>query len=114
MNQRSASCLTPSHRLNFETVVKENRAGVRSFLLRLTGGDHHTTDDLCQEVFLRAYETYHTLIRKKSLRSWLFSIGYHATVDWIRKRSTSMKMLRNLERVGKMSRGVESPEIIMI
>ena len=54
------------------------------FLLSLCR-DHHTAEDLVQETFLRAYlhvEDY----ENASIKSWLFTVAYHAFIDHHRKQ----------------------------
>jgi len=54
------------------------------FLLSLCR-DHHTAEDLVQETFLRAYlhvEDYENI----SIKSWLFTVAYHAFIDYHRKQ----------------------------
>ncbi|MBS4196081.1 sigma-70 family RNA polymerase sigma factor [Lederbergia citri] len=54
------------------------------FLLSLCR-DHHTAEDLVQETFLRAYlhvEDY----ENTSIKSWLFTVAYHAFIDHHRKQ----------------------------
>lgn len=54
------------------------------FLLSLCK-NHHTAEDLLQETFLRAYlhvEQNHV----GSIKSWLFTVAYHAFIDHQRKQ----------------------------
>jgi RNA polymerase sigma-70 factor, ECF subfamily len=88
--------------LCFEDVFREYRPCVWGFVLKLTG-DRHAADDLCQEVFVRAFRTMHTLLHKEKIRSWLFSIGYHATVDWIRRNAADRRLKKGLgARTGEL------------
>jgi RNA polymerase sigma-70 factor (ECF subfamily) len=80
----------------FGAVVEEHRESVWSFIFKLTR-DHHASDDLCQEVFVRALQTFHTLKQRERIKSWLFSIGYHVTVDWMRKNAADRRLVRGLQ-----------------
>lgn len=81
---------------DFENLVRFHGGPVRSYILKLTG-DRHTADDLSQEVFIKAFETIHTVVFEDRIRSWLFSISYHVTVDWMRRRSADKRLLRTIE-----------------
>ena len=82
----------------FNTLVVVHRQSLWSYILKLIR-DHHLADDLCQEVYIRAYEMFDSLLDKSRVRSWLFSIGYHVVIDWIRRKKTEKRLIRNLGRL---------------
>lgn len=59
--------------------------GLIRYLMRYTN-DYHTAEDLSQEALYRAYTSLPTLDEPSNLKSWLYSIGFHITVDWLRNR----------------------------
>ncbi len=83
---------TAAPHAEFNTLVMAHRQSVWSYILKLIK-DHHMADDLCQEVFIRAYEMFDSLLDKNRVRSWLFSIGYHVVIDWIRRKKTEKKLI---------------------
>lgn len=89
---------TAARHAEFNTLVVAHRQSVWSYILKLIR-DHHLADDLCQEVFIRAYEMFDSLLDKTRVKSWLFSIGYHVVIDWIRRKKTEKRLIRTL---GKM------------
>jgi RNA polymerase sigma-70 factor (ECF subfamily) len=97
MDSAPCDAAAPGRCSRFEEIVLRHRQGVWSYILKLTG-DRHAADDLCQEVLVRALETFGSLRREEKARSWLFSIGYHVTVDWMRGRSAERRLRRTLER----------------
>jgi len=99
----------PARRSRFEEIVLQHRQGVWTYVLKLTG-DRHAADDLCQEVFLRAFETFGSLRCEEKARSWLFSISYHVTVDWMRRRSAERRLKRVLESEAGAQTSWLSPE----
>jgi len=82
----------------FNTLVVAHRQCVWSYILKMIR-DHHLADDLCQEVFIRAYQMFDSLLDKTRVRSWLFSIGYHVVIDWIRRKKTEKRLIRNLGKL---------------
>jgi|GEM_PF-2537960 len=85
-----------SHRDLFENITTNHWQSVWKFVMKMTS-DRHVTDDLCQETFIRAFETLESLNDSEKLKSWLFSISYHVTIDWMRKRSADRRLRLRLE-----------------
>jgi len=97
MEKSTLAAAVPARRSRFEDVVLQHRQGVWTYVLKLTG-DRNVADDLCQEVLVRAFETYESLLYEEKARSWLFSITYHVTVDWMRRRSAERRLRKALEK----------------
>ena len=66
-------------------LVERYQGPLVSFLYGLTS-DEFITEDLAQESFLRAFSSLENFKPGGSFRSWLFGIGYHIYVDYLRKR----------------------------
>ena len=45
--------------------------------------NNSAAEDITQETFIAAYYNQHTLRSDRSLKSWLRSIAYHKSMDWI-------------------------------
>ncbi len=86
----------PRGRSGLDELVRRHGEAVRAYILKLTG-NHDTADDLSQDVFIKALETFHNVREIEKVRSWLFSISYHVTIDWIRRRSADKRLLRTIE-----------------
>ncbi|MBU0755584.1 MAG: RNA polymerase sigma factor, partial [Planctomycetes bacterium] len=56
--------------------------------------DYHLAEDLCQETLFRAFNALGTLESPDRIQSWLYSIAYHVSVDWIRTYSTRKRSPR--------------------
>ena len=93
----------------FEEIFEEHRGSVWGYVLKLTR-DSHAADDLCQEVFFRAYKRLHTLEIRGKVRSWLLSIGYHAAVDWMRRNSSESRLKRIMDGRSRSRGAWPSPE----
>ena len=61
----------------YSQLVKKYQSAIRQFLRRLTAGDHHTADDLAQEVFITLYKKINTFRGDSSLSTWLHKIAYN-------------------------------------
>ncbi|MBS4200910.1 sigma-70 family RNA polymerase sigma factor [Bacillus sp. FJAT-49732] len=69
---------------SLESIYQFYFKDIYRFLLSLCR-NHHTAEDLVQETFLRAYlhvEDY----ENASIKSWLFTVAYHAFIDYHRKQ----------------------------
>jgi RNA polymerase sigma-70 factor (ECF subfamily) len=70
----------------FAHVVESHWTAVFRFLLAMTG-NHHDTEELTQETFLRALRRMDSFEPGTQLRSWLLRIAANACRDVWRKRS---------------------------
>lgn len=49
-------------------------------------GDIPAAEDITQEVFLRVWKNLKKFDRKKSFKTWLYSIAKNAALDWLKKK----------------------------
>ncbi|MDX5475183.1 MAG: RNA polymerase sigma factor [Bacillaceae bacterium] len=63
---------------------EEYADGIYHFLIYYTG--KKDVEDLVQEVFIRAIQSFHTFQGKSSPKTWLYSIARHIAIDNIRKK----------------------------
>lgn len=49
-------------------------------------GDFHEAQDVAQEVFIKSHHQLHTLNDPNRLGSWLYSIAYRTSLDFLKKR----------------------------
>ena len=55
--------------------------------------DHHETEDICQDAFLKAFASLNTFSSEFRFSTWLFTIGYRVCLNRLRrKRSTSTEI----------------------
>jgi len=59
---------------------------VFSLLLRLTASPTDS-EDLAQEVFIRAYKRLHTYNPDYSFLNWILTIAHNAGIDWLKARN---------------------------
>ena len=70
----------------FSELVLIHQSSLRAYV----GGfvkDWHQRDDLAQETFLRAYLGLATFKGDASFRTWLFGIGRHIALEYLRRQS---------------------------
>ena len=72
----------------FERLIRSYGAAVRGFLHRMVG-DFHTSQDLTQETFLKAFVSLGNLDSPGRFRAWLFRIAFHVAVDFCRCRDNT-------------------------
>lgn len=48
-------------------------------------GDYYQAEELTQDIFLKMARNLHKFKRKSKFKTWLFSIGHHAAIDYHRK-----------------------------
>lgn len=76
---------TAEERERFEGLVGEHLDGLFGASLRLTR-NRTRAEDLVQEMFLRAWRSFHTFRPGTNVRAWLYRILMNAYIDGYRKR----------------------------
>jgi len=71
--------------LAFEGIVREYTIPLMRFICSRVRCSADA-EDICQETFLKAFRSQHSFDGQSSLKTWLFSIAYHETVSFLRKK----------------------------
>ncbi|MCM3041280.1 sigma-70 family RNA polymerase sigma factor [Paenibacillus motobuensis] len=53
-------------------------------------GDFHEAQDVTQEAFVKCYNSLHTLKDPTRLGSWLYSIAYRTSLDFVKRKKPSL------------------------
>jgi RNA polymerase sigma-70 factor (ECF subfamily) len=77
--QQTASALTVAQ------LYEQFRRPIHSYVYRLLG-NQEDADDVTQEVFVRAYTSWHGLYERERLSPWLYRIATNLCVDILRRR----------------------------
>ena len=94
----------------FEAVFADHRDAVFNLLFRLTG-DHHASEDLFQEVFLKVYGGLDRFDGRSALRTWITSIALNVFRDFLRKkRRREALSMNDLPGGVEVEDGARSPE----
>lgn len=72
---------------DFEEIYRQFQPDVFRFLLRMTGFDPHTAEELTQETFYQAFLSFGRFRGECGLRTWLFQIAKNVYGKYIRKES---------------------------
>jgi RNA polymerase sigma-70 factor (ECF subfamily) len=78
----------------FEEIYRQYQPDVFRFLLRMTGYEQHTAEELTQETFYQAFLTFSKFRGECGLRTWLFQIAKNVYGKYIRRetRQRGIKM----------------------
>ena len=76
--------------VRFEELIERHHDEIFAYLWRLLGKDGRRdgamdVDDLVQDVFLRAYESYAALRPNSNYRAWLYKIATHCAYTQLRR-----------------------------
>lgn len=88
----------------FEQIVRDYAAPLMRFIYSRVRCPADA-EDICQETFLKAFRSRDSFDGQSSLKTWLFSIAYHETVSFLRK-----KKLPTSDSFGLLSAKAPSPE----
>lgn len=69
---------------DFEILVKKYSKRIYGYIFKSVR-DKYTTEELTQEVFLKAYRSLDKFDLKKSFSVWLFTIARNTTIDYFKK-----------------------------
>lgn len=84
----------------FDQLVKKYQSSVRRFFLHLTLGNGSLSDDLAQEVFIKAYTNLASFRNLSGFSTWLFRIAYNVFYDYARShKETSPVDIREVDRL---------------
>jgi RNA polymerase sigma-70 factor (ECF subfamily) len=70
---------------HFKILYAAYQQPILSYLYRLVGDAAHA-EELCQEVFARAYKARRSMENVQNMRAWLYRIATNAARDHIRRR----------------------------
>ena len=94
MNGIVAEGHLPDHEY-FDSFFKEHMPVVRRVVFRIVLNEH-TTDDIVQITFIKAYNKMHTFKGKSKISTWLCRIAYNEALNHIRKNAKQPMSLENI------------------
>jgi len=105
-----AQCMATDNREAFSRLVDAYQAGMKRFILNLTGGDVALTDDLAQETFIKAWLAIRQFRGLSGFKTWLYRIAVNEFVSYRRKRFVEAEIsLTGFEDAGIGSAGGIQP-----
>jgi RNA polymerase sigma-70 factor (ECF subfamily) len=72
---------------SFNILVGRYLKPIYSFIYRYIGRQEEA-EDITQDVFLRVWRNLKKFDRKKSFKTWIFSIAKNASIDFLRKKKS--------------------------
>ena len=70
----------------FNPLVYKYQQKIYNLIYRKVG-DRETAEDLCQEVFLKAWQALPNFKEQSVFYTWLYQIAFNCSIDYIRKRN---------------------------
>ena len=88
--------------LRFEELIERHHDEIFAYLWRLMGNDERRdggldVEDLTQDVFLRAYESFSRLRPNSNHRAWLYKIATHCAYSQLRRMKRRREKLSSLK-----------------
>jgi RNA polymerase sigma factor (sigma-70 family) len=83
--------IPPEYRQEIENCFKSMSGVVHGFLRRLTRGDKELSEDLVQETFQEAAQSWHELrgLTEEERKAWLISVAFNTATDVFRRSETA-------------------------
>ncbi|MFC1492754.1 RNA polymerase sigma factor [candidate division KSB1 bacterium] len=75
--------------VTFRELVDKHKRSIYYLALKLTG-DHHSAEDISQEVFIKLYKSLDKIKGESKLSTWLYRVTVNTWISSTRKRSVSM------------------------
>jgi len=79
----------------FERLITRHEDAVRAFFWSRTR-DHELSEELTQEVFVRAFEGLERFDPDGQFEAWLYGIAHHLELQWRRQQKVQRKALENV------------------
>lgn len=76
----------PDEREVFGCLIERYEAKLRRYLRRLMPGLGEESDDVLQDIFIKAYVNARGFDASLSFSSWIYRIAHNEAVSWLRKR----------------------------
>jgi len=96
---------------DFEELLARYRRPVLNFVYRLLG-DATESEDVAQEVFIRAYQHWNEFDPRRKVSTWLFALARNAAIDRLRYRQRHpVEPLDSVPEPATVSREVETREL---
>jgi RNA polymerase sigma-70 factor, ECF subfamily len=73
------------HAEAFRELVEAYKDRLFAFVWRMVR-DHHEAEDICQAVFVKAYESLESYSEQYAFSTWLFTIAYRMSLNSLRKK----------------------------
>ena len=70
----------------FNPLVRKYQQKIYNLIYQRVG-DRETAKDLCQEVFLKAWQALPSFKKQSAFYTWLYQIAVNCSIDFIRKRN---------------------------
>lgn len=95
-----------------EDIYKKHRLDIYKYLYYQTT-NCHVSEELCQEVFLKAFKSLNAYEGRSSIKTWLYSIAHNVYVSWYRKeiKTQSVPMQENI--ISSLVAVDGNPEVIV-
>lgn len=77
---------------DFEEIYRKYQPEVFRFILRMTGSEPQTAEELTQETFYQAFLSFGRFRGECSMRTWLFQIAKNVYAKFVRKESRQRAM----------------------
>jgi len=74
---------------SLEILIKRYLKPIYGFVYKYIGNVQES-EDITQDVFVKVWRHLKRFDRKKSFKTWIFSIAKNTCIDWIRKKKTML------------------------
>ena len=82
--------LTKKNTRYYSCLIDRYEEKIKRYILRLSGAEKETLEDVAQEVFLKAYVNLNSFNRELKFSSWLYRIAHNETIShWRRNKSAN-------------------------
>jgi len=96
----------------FGEIIGRYEDKLKRYVTRLINQDEAETEDVVEEVFIRAYHNLNGYKKEWKFNSWIYRIGHNVAIDWLKKRRVKIEKMEIEEE--KWDTGEEGMEEKMI
>lgn len=74
-------------------LISRHEAKLRRYVRRILAGRAHATDDVLQDVFIKAYLNLNDFDQSRAFAPWLYRIAHNESVSMLRKSSAGIQLV---------------------
>jgi RNA polymerase sigma-70 factor (ECF subfamily) len=107
-NETISRCLAGDEE-EFELIVNRYQKQILHLSWSILG-DQDEAKDAAQEAFVRSFLRLKTFDRKRSFKTWLFTIAYNRCMDKLREKKSRLRVFEKAGQEGSLTAHQENPE----
>jgi RNA polymerase sigma-70 factor (ECF subfamily) len=97
----------------FKLLIKQYERLVLHMVGRILQ-DHHDSQDVCQETFIKVYKHLPGFKHQSKLSTWIAQIAYSTAIDFVKKKNRTGSLTDDISNFENYHQTIDDPESILV